>query len=490
MQKHIRLKHILFLMTMILILLQVLPAQGAGVPGDTENGETTRVPLYAVDKNGKPVFDLKMEDLELFVDGKPRNISKLVPFNADTPEPERVIIIVADELHGSGYGLARTKKIAAELIRQGSKEDQFIVLGIAIDGARHIAGPEKRNDGLLKKVEKMKLVPGKQVRLNRLTRENAWRTFKVSASQVKYAVRNIRKPKIFYLISEGIGERRGGERGRTRRAWINKDYENDPNPLPSSYRSPSSTTGNPRSRSRMSYYYGEILQDLEEGGCVVNTIYPGRRCTVSAFARRFIYFFTKPPNRVIEDMALGSGSAFFSQTDVPKMLADVKKTSAPYYELLYPENLKKGERRKISIKSKNKDVNIQTQTHIDAKEEYKDMDKYQKKTFAINVATGGGWSRIVGKVEKAGFEILEKKKKEKQKHYKIRVQIPEAMRNKKADVFLICFDSKYEKSAILFAAKKLQDKEEFELGTRKGKKLLYFVIIEPGSMHSVFSRVK
>ena len=64
------------------------------------------------------------------------------------------------------------------------------------------------------------------------------------------------------------------------------------------------------------------------------------------------------------------------------------------------------------------------------------------------------------------------------------------MRNKKADIFLLRFDKSYEHSDISLANKEPGETEVLEIESKKSKKLLYFVIIEPGSTRTIYNRVK
>ena len=84
----------------------------------------------------------------------------------------------------------------------------------------------------------------------------------------------------------------------------------------------------------------------------------------------------------------------------------------------------------------------------------------------------------------------EKQKKSKNRYYKFEVPIPEEMRNKKADIFLLRFDKTYEHSDISMVNKEIGETEVLEIESRKSKKLLYFVIIEPESTRTIYNRVK
>jgi hypothetical protein len=56
--------------------------------------------------------------------------------------------------------------------------------------------------------------------------------------------------------------------------------------------------------------------------------------------------------------------------------------------------------------------------------------------------------------------------------------------------FLLRFDKSYEHSDISLVNKELDETEVLEIESKKSKKLLYFVIIEPESTRTIYNRVK
>ena len=185
-----------------------------------------------------------------------------------------------------------------------------------------------------------------------------------------------------------------------------------------------------------------------------------------------------------------SGGAFFIDPDIDTMVTSIKKTTAAYYEVVFMQKEEMKKRQRILIKSKRKDIVIHTLNYTEAEKEYKKMEKMQKKVFAINVATEGSWSRMVGQVRRTRYKKLQKEKKGKSTFYKIEVPIPEDIRNKHADIFLLRFDKSYEHADINYINQTLKEKEVLEIKSKKGKKLLYFVIIEPESTHTIYNQVR
>jgi VWFA-related protein len=451
------------------------------------------IPLFVVDSKGNAVFDLKKRDLELYVNGKLTDIYEMMVYRFESSEemvekakaegvqsvkrvftePKRVIFIILDSMNCSFYGVDRSKRIAMELIRKGDSGDMFVILMVTLEsGLKYIAGPERKSEDLVKRVKKLKVIPGKSISKQFLTGHAARlaiRQFVSSIAQLEYALKTITKPKLLFLISEGLSER----------AWGG---------------------GSPFSAENPHYYFTYLMKAINQGGCVINVLYAGRRLHM----RDATYVFlgpleympgidrdhTKSTEWMLKDIAVKSGGAFFINPDIDTMVTSIKKTTAAYYEVVFIQKEEMKERQRILIKSKRKDIVIHTLNYTEAEKEYKKMEKMQKKVFAINVATEGSWSRMVGQVRRTRYKKLQKEKKGKRTFYKIEVPIPEELRNKQADIFVLRFDKSYEHADINYIKQSLNEKEILEIDSKKNKKLLYFVIIEPESTHTIYNQVR
>jgi hypothetical protein len=221
------------------------------------------VPVFAVDNNGNPVYDLKQEELELYVNDKSTNVllfkcyefgheqkvtetvktktNPVQPAQAKARTQDRVIFIMLDSMFNSLTGFRRTKEIAIRLIKAGQPGDHFVVLeNNPIGGLKYIGGPDREGGELIKKIKKLKAPPEKwnpdlyasrtfynsvsynpmtdprqetlnwislrELTLNseRMRYQHQVRHFTRVLSQFKYALKTIDKPKIVFLISEGI----------------------------------------------------------------------------------------------------------------------------------------------------------------------------------------------------------------------------------------------------------------------------------------------
>ena len=127
------------------------------------------IPVFAVETQGNPVFDLEKEDMTLYVNGKPRDIAYFKRYDFETStiekdkeqvlpeEKERVVFIIVDTMFNSNNGFKRSKDIAGDIVKQGKPGDQFVVFENTIfGGLKHIAGPADSRENLLKKIGKLK----------------------------------------------------------------------------------------------------------------------------------------------------------------------------------------------------------------------------------------------------------------------------------------------------------------------------------------------
>ena len=126
------------------------------------------IPIIAVSSKGEPVYDLKQEDIELFINGKLTKIQYFHSYEFEDREiieevkkerakpvekkKERVVLVIMDCMFNSKTGFRRTKEITENLIRKGLSGDQFVILqNHAIAGLKYLAGSEDGIDGMIKR---------------------------------------------------------------------------------------------------------------------------------------------------------------------------------------------------------------------------------------------------------------------------------------------------------------------------------------------------
>jgi hypothetical protein len=129
-----------------LILLAVPSAVLAQEPrragGETVDVEIKMIPFYAVDAQGKPVYDLRPDEVELRVGGKPIPLDTLdgypmtaaeLPAGAQAPgkassPPSRHVFFLFDSAFSSGTGFRNARVVAGKLLAEVPARDRLYLL--------------------------------------------------------------------------------------------------------------------------------------------------------------------------------------------------------------------------------------------------------------------------------------------------------------------------------------------------------------------------
>jgi hypothetical protein len=448
------------------------------------------IPMFAIDSLGNPIFDLKKEDLELWVNGNPYPVYLLtlhrfeyqegsqrdqgtdksrvstVPRVTPTPRkiaptsmPKRVIFFIIDIQHQHLESLNRAKKITEQLIRESSPGDQFVLLSYSEGhGLKYLGGIDQDKETLIQKLKQLKCAlvePYGGIKTS-LGRKNYLDCF----SKLRYALMTISIPKSLFLIS---GEMSGGK--------LNfKDFVNTLKIVsPPDFSSPFDEFT----------FYEDISRAINQGGTPINVIYSG------SFVNILDQF-------ALKTIAGLSGGMFYYQPEVDQIVKTIKKTTSAYYEVVFIPKDKKIKIFNIDVKSKRKNVTLHAVKFSKQKKTYALMKSLQKKVFAMDVATGGYWSRTAAEVRKANYSTISsgKTRNRKEKYWKIRVDIPKEIRNKVAEIFLVRFDEGYQDAEIEIYKRVIRREQTLTLQTHDDKKLVYFVMVEPKSAYSIYNRVE
>ena len=418
--------------------------------------ESMLVPLFVVDKAGNPVYDLTKEDLTLFVNGKPIKITHLFQYifqydkeiiskkiikGTKSPEiikkPGRVIFIIIDGTYNSMPGLKRSKEIALKLIQEGIEGDLFIIIkNTPGGGLKHIAGPDGRRSDLIKKIKKIPTYTTIWTRdlhstndLTNIKGGQAWRRgyearrrlvekreyknmvkrYSQTLSQLKYALKTITKPKIVFLISEGIAD--------------------------GAFRGPEEPEGSPILPDKkynlfLFNHLKDIVKAVNHGGSVLYTINPQD-------------IIKSVDKGATGEMSLGylareSGGKYFAGSDVEKIVKSIKKTTAAYYELSFDFKPRLNEKLDLVVKCNRKGIRVHTLVQFEPNKPFIKMELVQKKLFALNIVTGGSWSRMVGNVTKIKARNIKKEKIKDKINVTFNMEIPDLFQKDKI-IFYSCF---------------------------------------------------
>lgn len=498
------------------------------------------IPVFAVDGKGNPVHDLEKNDLELRVNGKAVEILEFKRYEfgheetvreekeslsgAVMADGERVMIIILDSMFNSPVGARRGKEIAINLIREGLPGDSFLLLETSpAVGLRYMAGPEKDAEVLITKIKSLNAASKglsqdvyanrhlsdnlaqnamtsqlletpdwkSLVKLNKLSDDLRYRHrvrhFARVLSRFKYALKAIDKPKIVFLVSEGISRGAFKNSGNPFDPDSVDDNEERGDPLSSSDKGFVTSLGvketdvskqNKVYSAVMLQYLTAVVKAVNNGGSVLYTINPRPM-------KDFI------DNDVSGEMSLRymageSGGKYFAGAKPKQIVERIKKTTGAYYEIFCGVTPEMGENMKMEVICSRKDVRVHSLVHTERNRPYHRMAPVQKKIFALNVVSGGGWSRMVGKVMKVKY--TRSKTKQQKGRLTLDIPLPNVMRNKKADIFLIRTDPVTQETHIDSDRRTFKDIAKMNFKPRKGGRQ-YFVIIEPGEPYCIYNKI-
>ncbi|HLP59246.1 MAG TPA: hypothetical protein VK186_10470 [Candidatus Deferrimicrobium sp.] len=521
-----------FLMLMVAAICGTAPLTASGYEAKQDNithkisVDVMLIPVFVVSPDGNPVFDLKKEDFALSVNGTPIEISEFVQFDFEnqqelieevtvkTPEievkqPARAIFIVIDSVFNSFFGYRRAKEIAIDIINNGSPEDMFIVMeNRAGGGLRHIGGPDENKKDTIKEIDKLKLPSGNWDRNLNLTREwniladtNFYDPAEVSAGlenlsntsrfmeknayknqahhfsdflvQFKYALKTITRPKVVFLISEGIDKAAFSILQEPEKVAEYDDFS-------------SALTRDEEGVDKKKAFQDprlfkdlqEVVKAMNEGGSVLYTVNPGRiREDEEASGEMSLKF-----------LANESGGQYIAGVDTQKIVKKVKTTTAAYYELAFTPTPEMRKNIDIEIKCKRPGVKVNSFKKTERAKPYYRMDLTEKKLFALNTVTGGDWSRIVGKVVKIKYRSLRDEKQGNEIISLLEIPLPPKMKGRELDLFYVQIDTQTKKVNIELLTQTLKDRANIIVRKRENKKD-FFVIIEPVFTYCVYNQV-
>lgn len=491
------------------------------------------LPVFAVDNSGNPVFDLDKNEIELVVNGKPYDITYFKRYDFESSsiekktevreEQERVVFIILDTMFCSNKGFRYSRQIAADMIRQGKPGDQFVIFeNNTVGGLKHIVGPSDDREKIIKKIEKLRrpvdrwasqlnqrrnmsnnidfsilsdarleTIGWESLRELDMTSESMRYKFQVKQfsrvlSDFKYILKTISKPKLVFLISEGMADEAfkikfKGDRPQT--AGITK--ESDAQLVAQRFQSilvrdeKSAAEDNSVYSTNLYMYLKDLVKSINYGGSVIHTINPRRLND------------TNDPG-VSGEMSLKflageSGGKYFAGSDTEEIAKRIDKTTSAYYEMVFYTDPDAGEKLQVEINCKRKGVKVFTTNYTEGSRFYRDMDLLQKKMFAFNVVTGGQWSRTSGKVMRIPFKKTKNGEIEKQNVYTLDIPLPNQMKNKKLDIFLIQRDPESNKVELRLVKKDAKNWVKLNVNP-DDKKEQYFVIIEPVHTFCIYNK--
>jgi VWFA-related protein len=477
------------------------------------------VPLFAYDKNGNPVYDLKKEDILLTINGKRVEVLTLdrIQFEHDiettktiktkvkryiAPQP-RVVFLVVDTMFNSFYGLKRAKRIVSRLIDKAAPGNQFVIMENSMfGGLKLLLGPESDKTKLKNALKKISRLPDKRSNSDTLDISvrnpysnrsgNSNLTSKIERrhdkekvkffcgfmSKLKYSLETITNPKMVLLVSEGFSEVLFYEANPYIKGLVNYD-------------------------SMLTDHIKKLVKEINDGGSVLYTIYSGRVKIVKNMGGKSSgsgkgsmdtgsYDFTVEDADLpissdsgvesLRTIATASGGRLFDDID-ERIITQIEKETAAYYIVSCTSPTNNNSMR-FRVRSKRKDVRLNSLIKTKTNNQYSRLNKLQKKIFAMNVAMGNSWAVTAGNTTKAFYRWKNENKT------KIQVTVPPEMNGRDVDLFLIQFKPEYQDPQIKMKKLKPSDNITFDFTYPKDNMSGYFVLIEPETTRVIFNRLK
>jgi hypothetical protein len=130
------------------------------------------VPVFAVDKSGTSIRDLKKEHLQIYLDKRPIDsfnlykkefaVTETVKSKARTPsqesfQPKKMVFLVFDNFLTSQLMLSKSKSIAKQLISESENNNHYVLMSLEYGaGLKYIAGPTDKKEEILGAIKKIK----------------------------------------------------------------------------------------------------------------------------------------------------------------------------------------------------------------------------------------------------------------------------------------------------------------------------------------------
>ncbi len=514
--KNIYLKKISFSILFIFCFLLVMNTPIHALESPSQ--KTNKIPIFVLDKEGNPIYDLKREDLELIINNNPVDIIKInryiskkggTPTSAPAKKPSRLNFIIIDSMFNTNYGLNRARKIACQLVDNGLEDEEYVIIKNTMShGINVVLGPTINKKRIKKSIKKLVLIPGTAWMKDMFSSHSSysatgWSTgstergksymdrfyadsdrtvdeltstdsissksfkgsfeiiskkFSANLSYLKSTFRTISRPKIVYLFSEGYQEE------HLEKLQYIKEKMAGPN-----------ITG------ILFDYFRNLLNTIKNGGALINAINPGKLKTSS---------YNSSGAMNLQFMSRESGQ-FFEGKNTKQLIKRILNKTSAYYELTVPEVTFPDKKQRITIHIKREGIKIISPCIKEKETPYSQMKPQLKRLFVLNIITQGTWSNGVSSIKKTNYKIVSREKTDKGFTYEIEVNIPESMQNQTGDIFIIGINPKTKRWICKSKQKPLSNTEKMKVSLdNKGEIKLYFVIIHTQTAHVIYNQIE
>jgi VWFA-related protein len=523
------------------LFLAAVLCLGAAVPGaDADAGsglqedpithevsvDVVLVPIFITGPDDNPVFDLKKEDFKVKANGIPVQIAQFIQFNfehqqevvekvtvgkkkKEIKQPSRAVFIIIDSVFTGHFGYRRAITTAIDIIKSSSPGDMIVVMeNRAGAEPRHIAGPDESKESIINKIKKLRLPTGKwdkslhQSRAwnpeadtvafdmvhssaifedlanlvkyrEQLAYKNQVHQFGAFLSRFKYVLKTISRPKVVFLISQGIAN------AAFKNLSAPKSVQRPDVSANALLRTEKRVNEKHEDREmRMFVDLQKIVKAVNDGGSILYTINPGR-------AR---YDEDASGEMSMRYLAHESGGEYVAGSDSNEIIKKLKKITSAYYELAFLVTPDMERNIDLEITCKRKGIKVNTFKRTERRKPYYHMDKVEKKLFALNMVTGGSWSRMLGKVVRVKYRSLRNDNTGSGNATMIEVPLPDKMKDRKLDVFCIRIEPETQSVDIQLMSQAVKDRATLII-KKKSNTNEFFAIIEPAFTYCIYNKI-
>jgi hypothetical protein len=223
----------------------------------------------------------------------------------------------------------------------------------------------------------------------------------------------------------------------------------------------------------------QIVQAINEGGSVLYTVNPGKMERDDEASGEMSMRY----------LAHESGGQYIAGRDTKKLVKRLKDATAAYYELAFIPTPDMGKQIELKLTCKREGVKVNSFKQTSRSRPYFRMEPVEKKLFALNMVTGGSWSRIMGKVVRIKYtKLTAKQNANGETPAKLDIPLPLKMQGRELDIFAIRIDPKTQKADIQLGTQKMNEKAELIINEQNDKQE-YFVIIEPVFAYCIYNQL-
>lgn len=393
------------------------------------------VPVYAVDRSGRPVLDLQAEDLEVRLGGRavsplslirkpfqPADRQAAAAFPVQAAAQRKMVFLVFDAAFSPYHLLARARTIAETVIAQSDGTSQYMLLSIEPGtGLKYLAGPTPDRDVVSRSLKRF--IAGKKQDY-----------LLESANSEPNEPQNIVPPGDILNPSSGQGARTGVGFGMRDMAAFNRDVLNraealDRKRLVSSYTSSLLTLnlvlGQFREFSKVVYLYSSgVTEEVPlgrpgpalpgVGGASSRPGYPSVDSAVqdslAMIGRRLgtsgaVLFLVNPSGtggdgrarasgeRSLRILAGESGGRYFEGAE-KEISRQVNGLEGGYYEISFRDGPEpEGEVLDLEVRCRRTEVEVLTVRQVGRKNEFSAMTDLEKEVLVLNILDKGPFAR-------------------------------------------------------------------------------------------------